>query len=69
MGMLMGRALLAIAVGAVVLFTLIHVLFALPLWLLIGGVALYVWMRKGSGGRLLGRGRGPRGYLSSRSRW
>jgi len=31
--MLMGRALLAVAVGVVVLFTLIHVIFALPLWL------------------------------------
>jgi hypothetical protein len=67
MGMLVGSALLTMVVGVVLLVTLFHLIFSLPIWLLIGGVALFLWLRSGSRGRLLGRGYG--GYIERRSRW
>ncbi len=67
MGKLVGSALLTLVVGVVLLVTLFHLIFSLPIWLVIGGVALFLWLRSGSRGRLRGRGSG--GYSARRSRW
>jgi hypothetical protein len=70
MAILVGAALLFFAVTALVLVTLFHLIFGLPLWLLVGGVALFIWMRRDSRRhRYLGRGRSGSGYLDSHSRW
>lgn len=70
MGMLIGAALLVFTMGALMLFMLFHLIFGLPLWLLVGGVVLYLWLRKGSRRhRYLGRGRASSGYLDTHSRW
>lgn len=68
MGKLVGSALLSLVVGVVLLVTLFHLIFSLPLWLMIGGVALFLWLRNGSRGRRLLGGRYA-GYLERRSRW
>lgn len=57
MGMLIGAALVLFGVGALALFMLFHLIFSLPLWLMAGGVALYVWMRRGGRRHRLGSGR------------
>ncbi|HWE63338.1 MAG TPA: hypothetical protein VHB98_16600 [Chloroflexota bacterium] len=70
MGMLIGGALLFFSVGALMLFMLFHLIFSLPLWLLVGGVVLYLWYRKNSWRhRYLGQGRARRRFLDSSSRW
>jgi hypothetical protein len=70
MGMLIGAGLLVFTVGALMLFMLFHLIFGLPLWLLVGGVVLYLWLRKSSRRRrYLGRGRASSGYLDTQSRW
>lgn len=69
MGFIFGLALVFI-VGVLVLSAVVHLIFALPLWLLIGGAVLFIWARKNAGGRrLLGRGAYGRRYLGTRSRW
>jgi hypothetical protein len=68
MGKLVGSAFLAFVVGTLLLVTLFHLIFSLPVWLVIGGIALYLWMRNGSRGRRL-FGRRHAGYLERRARW
>ena len=70
MAMLIGAALLFFVLGALVVSALFHLIFSLPIWLLVGGVVLYIWARKGGRRhRYLGRGRSYSGYLDSDSRW
>ena len=69
MGTLIGRTLLYLSAGILILFVLVHVIFALPLWLLAGGVVLAFWLRNRSRRhRLLTSGRGMLRYLGSGSR-
>jgi hypothetical protein len=69
MGLLFGGALMLFTLTMLLLFAVVHVLFSIPLWLLIGGAVLYLWLRKGGRrNRYLGSGRFG-GYLGSRSRW
>lgn len=68
MGMPVRTVAVSLAVGAVLLFVLFHLLFALPLWLVLGGVVLALWLRPGSRrDSFLGWGRAGRRRL--RSRW
>jgi Flp pilus assembly protein TadB len=69
MGLLVGGALFVFTLAMVLLFAVVHVLFSIPLWLVVGGVVLYLWLRRsGRRNRYLGQGRFG-GYLNSRSRW
>jgi Flp pilus assembly protein TadB len=69
-GILFGAALLFFTVVALLFFTLLHLIFSLPVWLLVGGVVLYIWMRKNSRrNRVLEQGRGYDRYLGTHSRW
>jgi hypothetical protein len=69
MGLLFGGALMLFTLTMLLLFAVVHVLFSIPLWLLIGGAVLYLWLRKGGRrNRYLSSGRFG-GYLGSRSRW
>jgi Flp pilus assembly protein TadB len=69
MGLLVGGVFLLFSLAMLLLFAVVHVLFSIPLWLLIGGAVLYLWLRKGGRRhRYLGSGRYG-GYLDSRSRW
>jgi hypothetical protein len=69
MGLLIGGALFFFSLAMLLLFAVVHVLFSIPLWLLVGGVVLYLWLRGGGRRyRYLGQRRFG-GYLNSRSRW
>lgn len=69
MGLLVGGVFLLFSLAMLLLFAVVHVLFSIPLWLLIGGAVLYLWLRKGGRrNRYLGSRRYS-GYLDSRSRW
>jgi hypothetical protein len=66
MGLFFGLALMLL-VGALMLGFVVHMILSIPLWLLLGGVALFIYLRKSSHGRrMLGRGAYPRRYLN---RW
>jgi hypothetical protein len=69
MGFLLGAALLLFLAGVVMVITVVHLVFSLPLWLLLGGVALYLWHRSGASRHRLSAGGGLGGYLPRRSRW
>jgi hypothetical protein len=68
MGKLVGAPLLVFVAGLVLLATLFHVVFSLPFWLVVGGIALYLWSRGGARRHRLGRG-GRHAYLERRARW
>jgi hypothetical protein len=69
MGKMAGSALLVFVAGIVLLVTLVHVVFSLPVWLLLGAAGFYLWYRSGSRRRRLGTGNGYAGYLGRHSRW
>jgi hypothetical protein len=68
MAKLVGYPLLLIIAGIVLLVTLFHLVLSLPVWLVVGGIALALWYRGGSRRRRLGSGN-IGGYLSRRARW
>ena len=68
MGMPVRSLAVSLAVGALLVFVLFHLIIALPLWLLVGGLVLALWLRSGSHrGGFLGWGRA--GTRRLRSRW
>ena len=70
MGMLFGRPLLYAALSVVALVLLVHLIFSLPVLLLVGAVVAAFWLRNGSrGDRYLRHGRRMSRYLGTRSRW
>lgn len=65
MGFVFALVLLVIA-GALALGFVVHLIFSIPLWLLLGGALLVLYLRKSAHGRrMLGRGTADR-YLG---RW
>ena len=68
MGMFVAAPVLALVLGLVLVVALFHLVFSLPLWLVVGGIALYLWYRGGTRRRWLGQGR-RHGYLERRARW
>jgi hypothetical protein len=66
--LLVGAPLLVLVLGMAVLVTLFHLVFSLPFWLVLGGIAAYLLYRRGGRRRSLGQG-GGYGYLERRARW
>jgi membrane protein implicated in regulation of membrane protease activity len=68
MYLLFGAPLLVLIVGLVLLVALFHVVFSLPFWLVVGGVAAVLWYRGGPRRRWLRPAR-RHAYLERRVRW